>query len=261
MGRAFTQRLVTQMYFPGDPFFPYDPIFNSVRDERGPRAHGLALLDPRHPARLGGGLRVRHLPARSGADAVRGGALIFATTPSQTVGPYFAIGLPWVAGPHAVAPGTPGRDHDRRHDLRRRRRADPRSPDRDLAGRPRRPLRRLPRLRRRLRAGRLPRLRPLRRRGWRRHLRDRHGQAGPGARPGRPDAGAPHRRVGVRAGDASPRVSRGSTSATRTRPTPSDPVLRRVPADRLHTLIAQPDRRRRLPLRHPRPGPGRDGLL
>jgi protocatechuate 3,4-dioxygenase beta subunit len=34
LGRAFTQRLVTQMYFPGDPFFPYDPIFNSVRDER-----------------------------------------------------------------------------------------------------------------------------------------------------------------------------------------------------------------------------------
>jgi len=23
---------VTQMYFPGDPLFPYDPIFNSVRD-------------------------------------------------------------------------------------------------------------------------------------------------------------------------------------------------------------------------------------
>jgi protocatechuate 3,4-dioxygenase beta subunit len=34
MGRAFAQRLVTQMYFPGDPFFPYDPIFNSVADER-----------------------------------------------------------------------------------------------------------------------------------------------------------------------------------------------------------------------------------
>jgi protocatechuate 3,4-dioxygenase beta subunit len=33
MGRAFAQRLVTQMYFPGDPFFPYDPIFNSVADE------------------------------------------------------------------------------------------------------------------------------------------------------------------------------------------------------------------------------------
>ena len=33
-GNAFTQRIITQMYFPGDPFFPYDPIFNSVRDEK-----------------------------------------------------------------------------------------------------------------------------------------------------------------------------------------------------------------------------------
>jgi protocatechuate 3,4-dioxygenase beta subunit len=33
LGRAFAQRLVTQMYFPGDPFLPYDPIFASVRDE------------------------------------------------------------------------------------------------------------------------------------------------------------------------------------------------------------------------------------
>jgi protocatechuate 3,4-dioxygenase beta subunit len=32
-GRAFTQRLVTQMYFPGDPLFFQDPIFNAVRDE------------------------------------------------------------------------------------------------------------------------------------------------------------------------------------------------------------------------------------
>jgi protocatechuate 3,4-dioxygenase beta subunit len=33
-GQAFTQRLVTQMYFPGDPLFAHDPIFNSVRDPR-----------------------------------------------------------------------------------------------------------------------------------------------------------------------------------------------------------------------------------
>ena len=33
-GGAFTERLVTQMYFPGDPLFPFDPIFNSIRDER-----------------------------------------------------------------------------------------------------------------------------------------------------------------------------------------------------------------------------------
>jgi len=33
-GPAFTQRLVTQMYFPGDPLMPLDPIFNAIPDER-----------------------------------------------------------------------------------------------------------------------------------------------------------------------------------------------------------------------------------
>ena len=33
-GRAFVTRLVTQMYFPGDPLFSQDPIFTSVRDPR-----------------------------------------------------------------------------------------------------------------------------------------------------------------------------------------------------------------------------------
>lgn len=33
-GMAFTQRLVTQMYFPEDPLFFQDPIFNSVPDEK-----------------------------------------------------------------------------------------------------------------------------------------------------------------------------------------------------------------------------------
>ncbi|MFB9902818.1 protocatechuate 3,4-dioxygenase subunit beta [Allokutzneria oryzae] len=33
-GRAFAQRLVTQMYFPDDPLIPHDPIINSVPDER-----------------------------------------------------------------------------------------------------------------------------------------------------------------------------------------------------------------------------------
>lgn len=32
----------------------------------------------------------------------------FPTTPSQTVGPYFAIGLPWPEGPFAVPERTPG---------------------------------------------------------------------------------------------------------------------------------------------------------
>ena len=34
MGRTFDQRLVTQMYFPGDPLFPHDAIFNAVRDRK-----------------------------------------------------------------------------------------------------------------------------------------------------------------------------------------------------------------------------------
>jgi len=33
-GRAFTERLITQMYFPGDPLLAFDPIFASVRDPR-----------------------------------------------------------------------------------------------------------------------------------------------------------------------------------------------------------------------------------
>ena len=31
-GRAFTQRLVTQMYFPGDPLFDLDPIYQAIVD-------------------------------------------------------------------------------------------------------------------------------------------------------------------------------------------------------------------------------------
>jgi protocatechuate 3,4-dioxygenase, beta subunit len=34
LGRSFEQRLVTQMYFPADPLFAFDPIFNSVRDPK-----------------------------------------------------------------------------------------------------------------------------------------------------------------------------------------------------------------------------------
>jgi len=34
LGPSFLTRLVTQMYFPGDPLFPFDPIFNSVPDAK-----------------------------------------------------------------------------------------------------------------------------------------------------------------------------------------------------------------------------------
>jgi protocatechuate 3,4-dioxygenase beta subunit len=32
-GHSFLSRLITQMYFPGDPLIPLDPIFHSVPDE------------------------------------------------------------------------------------------------------------------------------------------------------------------------------------------------------------------------------------
>ena len=31
-GNVYAQRLITQMYFPDDPLFPFDPIFNSIPD-------------------------------------------------------------------------------------------------------------------------------------------------------------------------------------------------------------------------------------
>ena len=33
-GTDFTQRMVTQMYFPGDPLFPLDPIYQSITDQQ-----------------------------------------------------------------------------------------------------------------------------------------------------------------------------------------------------------------------------------
>ena len=45
-GRAFTQRLVTQMYFPGDPLFAHDPIFNSVARPERARERMVAALRP-----------------------------------------------------------------------------------------------------------------------------------------------------------------------------------------------------------------------
>ncbi len=41
-GRAFVTRLVTQMYFPGDPLLPFDPIFNSTGNEK---AHNRLIAD------------------------------------------------------------------------------------------------------------------------------------------------------------------------------------------------------------------------
>jgi protocatechuate 3,4-dioxygenase, beta subunit len=44
LGRSFVQRLITQMYFPGDPLFDQDPIFNAIPDPKV-RERLIARLD------------------------------------------------------------------------------------------------------------------------------------------------------------------------------------------------------------------------
>ncbi len=43
-GQGFAQRLVTQMYFPGDPLLEFDPMYSSVPDERA-RARLVSSFD------------------------------------------------------------------------------------------------------------------------------------------------------------------------------------------------------------------------
>ena len=62
-GTEFTQRMVTQMYFPGDPLFALDPIYQSIVDPRGPRAAGGDVRPRRHAARV-----VHRLPLGHRAD-------------------------------------------------------------------------------------------------------------------------------------------------------------------------------------------------
>ena len=65
-GRAFSSRLVTQMYFPGDPLFEFDPIFQSVRDpkarERLVAQFDLALTRPEWALGYRGDVVLRSTP-------------------------------------------------------------------------------------------------------------------------------------------------------------------------------------------------------
>ena len=90
----------------------------------------------------------------------------------------------------------------------------------------------------------------------------RHHQARPRARPRRHSAGAAHQCRACSRAACSSGCSRASTLPA-SRPTPADPILALVPADRRDTLLAKPDppRPQRLPLRHPPAGRGRDRVL
>ena len=106
-GTAFASRLITQMYFPGDPLLAYDPIFQSVPRPGGPGATGGRLRPRRHRAGVGTRLPVRHRAAGTGGHAGRG-PVTAGPTPSQTIGPFFAVALPDPAEAHLVEPGAAG---------------------------------------------------------------------------------------------------------------------------------------------------------
>jgi protocatechuate 3,4-dioxygenase beta subunit len=49
LGRCFSQRLITQMYFPGDPLLAHDPIYRSIASP-GARERLVAAFDPHQTA-------------------------------------------------------------------------------------------------------------------------------------------------------------------------------------------------------------------
>ena len=67
-GPAFATRLVTQMYFPGDPLFEYDPIFQSVRDPQA-RERMIARFDLRDDRAGVGARRTSGTSCCAGATA------------------------------------------------------------------------------------------------------------------------------------------------------------------------------------------------
>ena len=134
-GTAFTQRLVTQMYFPSDPLFPYDPIIQSVTRRRGPAAAGRHATTTACQCRSSRWAttgtscstgrrhldRRRTLTAMTKIDTSRPETVL--PTPSHTVGPFYGYALPFPGGGDIAPLGPPGRDHRPRLRVRRRGRA------------------------------------------------------------------------------------------------------------------------------------------
>ena len=61
-GAGILSRLVTQMYFPGDPLQPLDPIFNSIPDAAA-RVRLVSRLDMDRSSPITAGLRFRYRAA------------------------------------------------------------------------------------------------------------------------------------------------------------------------------------------------------
>ena len=118
-GPSFLTRLVTQMYFPGDPLFPFDPIFNSVTDAKA-RERMICRFDmetTKPEWALGYIFDIVLRGPAATPDATNDQDLqnMPERTPSQTVGPYLHIGLTQgvsacreIFGPAVADAGVPG---------------------------------------------------------------------------------------------------------------------------------------------------------
>ncbi len=114
-GTEFTQRMITQMYFPGDPLFALDPIYQSITDQKA-RDRLVASYDHdvtthewatgyRWDIVLTGAARTPiENPDRSRTLM----STLLTATPGQTVGPFFGYALPFDRGNELVPPGSPG---------------------------------------------------------------------------------------------------------------------------------------------------------
>ena len=163
------------------------------------------------------------------------------TTPSQTVGPFFAIELPYGDGRYAVPEGTPGAVWLRGRVFDGDGAPVPDALRRELAGRPEGAVRR-----------RLPRLRALghRRRGPLGHPDPQAGPvAGPRTRPRR----RPTSTSNIFARGLLHQVVTRLYFADEGQANAADPVLAGLDEQARATLVARPDGRR-LRARHPPPG-------
>ncbi len=96
------------MYFPGDPLLPFDPIFNSVPDEKA-RTRLISLFDwentiPEHALGYRFDIVLRE-PRSHSRGAV---PMTLTPTSSQTVGPFFHLGVCFLTREHLEARGIAG---------------------------------------------------------------------------------------------------------------------------------------------------------
>ena len=106
--REFTQRLITQMYFPGDPLFALDPIYQAIVDPAA-RARLVATYDhdvTTHEWATGYRWDIV-LTGIAPHPARRRTRMSLAPTPGQTVGPFFGYALPYDGDSELVPPTRP----------------------------------------------------------------------------------------------------------------------------------------------------------